>query len=168
MGINGVLGVLGARGFFMSGLIKKLGATKNENRQEYRPPNPPQKNETAFEKSQPANPCNSCGATLYWIDIYGGGPYCFRCNPYPTERLVRGLLVAHNGRWHTIDEMRAAEATQDKPPGQDAICGHPRLRKLITMLPGFRDLETWWECQNCRLWFSDFEISEICEKQKGL
>jgi ssDNA-binding Zn-finger/Zn-ribbon topoisomerase 1 len=145
----------------MPTLLEKLGATKNETRPENAPTNPTNQARTNYE-SRPAGPapCPDCGSLLAWQDHYGRD-HCFGCEPYPSERLVAGLYVAHEGRWMTPREERAL---RDQPPGQDAVCGHHRLRKVVTVAGcGFQldpAPEVYYECQACGWWFTEEELAE--------
>jgi len=145
----------------MPTLLEKLGATKNETRQENATTNSTNQTGTNPE-SRPAGPapCPDCGSLLAWQDHYGRD-HCFGCEPYPSERLVAGLYVAHEGRWLTPREERA---TRGKSSGQDAACRHQRLRKLIVVAScGFmRDPspELYYECRDCGWWFVKEELAE--------
>lgn len=98
-----------------------------------------------------AIPCPGCGSSLAWLDAYGGGPHCFRCRPYPTERLVSRLLVAQDGRWQdfaTLVGQNGSEATECR-------CEHARTRKRVIKDFGFSEetrIEVFAECLTCGEW----------------
>lgn len=145
----------------MPTLLEKLGAGKNETRQENPPTNTTNQAGTNPE-GRPAGPapCPDCESLLAWRDHYGR-IHCFRCEPYSSERLVAQLYVAHEGRWMTPREERAL---RDQPPGQDAVCGHKRLRKVVTVAGcGFQldpAPDVYYECQACGWWFTEKELAE--------
>lgn len=47
----------------------------------------------------PAVPCPTCGAAIFWWDIYGGGPHCHHCRDWPAESMVRRIAFAVDDRW---------------------------------------------------------------------
>ena len=150
----------------MPTLLEKLGAGKNETRQENQPTNPESekkptgKTRTDGTRTDGPAQCPDCDSLLAWQDHYGR-LHCFRCEPYSSERLVSQLYVAHEGRWMTPREERA---TRDQPSGQDAVCGHQRLRKVVTVAGcGFQldpAPEVYYECQACGWWFTEKELAE--------
>ena len=163
----------------MATLLEKIGGTrKNENRQENCRQSEGRSGGARCEtKANPEigiespgsarSPCPDCGSLLAWIDVYGAGPHCFRCRPYTSERLVRTLLVAHNGRWLTLSEAREAER---QLPGLDASCPHRRVSKLVTGIPGdiLADQQTYFECRDCGLWLTAAElVAERAEAEQS-
>ena len=166
----------------ISNPLSKLGKekTKNENRQAYPPADHSAEENAGCENRRsggggvqphgqpPAAPCPVCGSVLAWWDVYGGGPHCHRCRPWPAEFLIRRLTGydAQDARWRAVwppdgsqDQDAAADATAD------ATCDHQGLRGLIVWPPdilpfsdkhcGMAEAEFFFECKNCGLWFPE-------------
>jgi len=100
------------------------------------------------------------------MDIYGGGPHCHRCRPWPSETFIRALLgydVA-TARWQTIWPLTGprdlAQADRDS-------CGHPRFRKRVVWpiaddrsriaidLNRAAEAEVFLECLACGEWIRE-------------
>jgi hypothetical protein len=128
-------------------LLEKIGASKKETRQENRLSNSPQPSpasgnqihpgqnlsppEDAFR--WPAIQCN-CGSVIAWRDVYGGGPHCHGCRPWPAESLVRAIAGwdAQDARWRVLWGKDGSDAVHD---GDRASCGHSRTRRRTVWIP---------------------------------
>lgn len=64
----------------------------------------------SIANSDPATPCPTCGSSIGWWDIYGGGPHCHHCRDWPAESLVSWIAVCVAGRWLTPREAQRVEA----------------------------------------------------------
>ena len=103
-----------------------------------------------------SKPCEVCNSILHWIDIYGGGPHCHVCDPWPDDRFVRRLVIpGGDGRW--ID--RLAQVADEGVVGD---CAHRRMRRAVVGWPALeasagglmridweRETETFAICGDC-------------------
>ena len=169
----------------MVSLLEKIGDRKNEDRPENRPADSTAEitscgNAHTSSGNDPPTKC-SCGSLLAWRDIYGGGPHCHGCRPWPAERFVRQLIglepasCAQSPRWRVLWPLdgSAASGTVDR-----ASCGHSRTRRrtawphrdgvdrrtcrpiLVVDLDRVAEAEVFDECLNCGEWIRVFSDSE--------
>lgn len=168
----------------MVSLLEKIGERKNENRPEDRPADSSAEitssgNAQASSGNDPPTKCG-CGSVLAWLDIYGGGPHCHGCRPWPAERFVKQLIgleacdpasSAQAARWRVLWPLdgSGASATADR-----ASCGHSHMRRrttwpgterggrLVPDLSRVAEVEVFDECVDCGEWFrvSEFSKSE--------
>jgi len=162
----------------MKSLLEKLGKekSKNENRPENEIKNSTAENDKAKSGgilpglAGPAtcSVCLTCGSTLTWFDIYGGGPHCGRCRPWPAESFIRSLMGydAQDARWRVLWPFEAS-GMLGMP---ETPCRHRRRRKLVVWPSAIIDerlvadparsaeVEEFWECRDCGLWILESEL----------
>ena len=163
----------------MKSLLEKLGKEKSKNEKVVVGTN---SGKTREENSQaeiisggPPVPCPACGSVLAWFDIYGGGPHCGRCRPWPAESFVRSVMGydARDACWRVLWPIEASG-----PLGMpETPCTHRMGRNravwpvadrdglLVADLERVAEVENFVECLGCGIWFSDFEFQNL---QKGL
>jgi len=151
--------------------LEKLEGAKNENRREnlisdsQEEKTPGRRMESDPDK---AAPCPVCGSVLAWMDIYGGGPHCHRCRPWPAETFIRGLIGydAAAARWRTIWPR---DGSQDQAAGERDSCEHLVTRKRVVWpivedrsriaidFDRAAEVETFLECLACGEWIREPE-----------
>ena len=157
--------------------LKKNEASKNEERgktvadirEQVPAEDRPRRQATAESEPPAGEPCSACGSVLAWIDIYGGGPHCHRCRPWPSETFIRRLIGydAVATHWRTIWPL---DGSQDQPAGDRDSCGHSRTRTrvvwpakerpdrrtgqaiLVPDLDRWQEAEVFEECVSCGWW----------------
>jgi len=112
--------------------------------------------------------CSVCDSVLAWLDIYGGGPYCHRCRPWPSETFIRALIGydAAAARWRTIWPR---DGSQDQTAGARDSCEHLVTRKRVVWpivedrsriaidFDRAAEVETFLECLACGEWIREPE-----------
>lgn len=113
-------------------------------------------------------PCPACGSVLAWLDIYGGGPHCHLCRPWPTERFIRRLFGydAVAARWRTFWPLGGS---QEQAASDRDSCGHPHTRKRFVWpiaedrsriaidFDRVAEVEVFLECLTCGEWIRESE-----------
>lgn len=96
-----------------SDLSKKLPLKKTTEEKKPPPEIPPAEPE---KKIPAAALCEKCRCPVFWIDVYGNGPHCADCTPWPNKRFVRQkLIVCRNAQeaacWENelSDDQRCVE-----------------------------------------------------------
>lgn len=158
----------------MPALLAKLGSPRRETQltdsAENSPPTVgPSGQEIPSGWSPDAGPCPTCGSVLAWLDIYGGGPHCHRCRPWPAETFIRALIGydAAAARWRTIWPL---DGSQDQSAGDRDSCGHPSTRKRVVWpivedrscikidFDRVAEAEVFFECLACGEWIREPEL----------
>ena len=143
---------------------------RSENSVLVQPPEKPAAGDKpALRIAASAEPCQTCGSVLAWMDVYGGGPHCHRCRPWPSETFIRRLIGydAVAARWRTIWPLGGPGDQTDE---HHASCGHPRTRTrvvwpgterldrrtgqaiLVPDLDRWQEAEVFEECVVCSWW----------------
>ena len=70
------------------------------------PTEEPKPAKQSVQEQRPKEICDGCGDGEFWLDIYGGGPYCTACNPAKSRGMIgREYLVSGTGRKWGIERI---------------------------------------------------------------
>jgi len=96
--------------------------------------------------------CETCGGRQSWIDIYGNGPHCVACSPWPARSFVRSTSRA---------EAEASPLACD--PGEGRLPGWSPVDRASCEVSGTQEL-TETEEELDREWNQRWVVHEVVTK----